>query len=143
VIEELYQKNLLRLAADATGDGVMAGPDSEETLDNPTCGDRITVQVKLDGDRILAINHQNRSCVLCQAAASLLGENAAGRNIEEIRQTRSTLQAMLNKEDVSTSSNWEKLDFFRLVAEHKSRHVCVLLPFDALINAVENNNKKD
>jgi SUF system NifU family Fe-S assembly protein len=137
VIQELYQKNLLRLAADAIGTGTLPDPDAEETLDNPTCGDRITVQVKLADGKITALNHENRSCMLCQASASMLSENAVGRGIEEILDTRENLRSMLNGEPVQDKSDWRDLEFFNVVAAHKSRHQCILLPFDALIKALE------
>ncbi|MAZ03488.1 MAG: hypothetical protein CMN56_10145 [Sneathiella sp.] len=142
VIDELYQKNLLRLAANAVGDGTLENPDATETLDNPTCGDRITMQVKLEDGRISDLNHQNRSCVLCQAAASLIGENAVGREASEISRTRDNLQSMLQGETVQVKPEWKKLEFFNVVSAHKSRHNCVLLPFDALIKALETAKTK-
>lgn len=141
-MKELYQKNLLRLAANAVGDGQMDNPDAEETLDNPTCGDRITMQVRVKDGVIADLKHQNRSCMLCQAAASLIGENAMGRELEEIASTRNNLQSMLQGEAVQATSDWKDIEFFNVVASHKSRHHCVLLPFDALIKALETAKMK-
>ena len=142
MIDELYQKNLLRLAANAVGDGTLDNPDASETLDNPTCGDRITIQVKLEDGRITHLNHQNRSCVLCQAAASLMSESAIGREASEISATRDNLQSLLQGEAVQFTPEWKKLEFFNVVSAHKSRHNCVLLPFDALIKALETAKTK-
>ena len=137
MIQELYQKNLLRLAADAIGDGVMSDPDAEITLDNPVCGDRITVQVKFKDGKITDLRHENRSCMLCQASASVLGAHAAGLAFKDVLEIREAVRSMLNKEDGQKMSPWRDLDCFHVVAEHKSRHQCVLLPFDALIGALE------
>jgi len=142
VIDELYQKNLLRLAANATGDGTLDNPDAEETLDNPTCGDRITIQIRLKENEIRELNHQNRSCMLCQASASLIGKHAIGKNLEDILETRQNLQSMLHGAPLQDTSEWKELEYFNVVALHKSRHHCVLLPFDALIRALETANKK-
>ncbi|MEX1035429.1 MAG: iron-sulfur cluster assembly scaffold protein [Sneathiella sp.] len=142
MIDELYQKNLLRLAANAVGDGTLDNPDATETLDNPTCGDRIAMQVKVSEGRITDLKHQNRSCMLCQASASLIGENAIGKELEEISATRNNLQSMLHGEPVQATSVWKKLEFFNVVSAHKSRHHCVLLPFDALIKALETEKTK-
>jgi nitrogen fixation protein NifU and related proteins len=142
VIDELYQKNLLRLAANAIGDGTLDNPDAEETLDNPTCGDRITIQIRLKENEIRELNHQNRSCMLCQASASLIGKHAIGKNLEDILETRQNLQSMLHGAPLQDTSEWKELEYFNVVALHKSRHHCVLLPFDALIRALETANKK-
>ena len=142
VIDELYQKKILRLAANAVGEGSLGNPDAEETLDNPTCGDRITIQVMMTGSEITDLKHQNRSCVLCQASASLIGENAIGKELNDIVETRTKLHSMLQGKPVQDTSNWKDLEIFDVVATHKSRHHCVLLPFDALIKALEAANMK-
>nr|WP_237688195.1 iron-sulfur cluster assembly scaffold protein [Sneathiella sedimenti] len=133
---------MLRLAANATGDGTLDNPDAEETLDNPTCGDRITIQIRLKENEIRELNHQNRSCMLCQASASLIGKHAIGKNLEDILETRHNLQSMLHGAPLQDTSEWKELEYFNVVALHKSRHHCVLLPFDALIRALETANKK-
>ncbi|MCF8467964.1 MAG: iron-sulfur cluster assembly scaffold protein [Sneathiella sp.] len=142
MIQELYQKNLLRLAADAHGDGVMKDADAEQTLDNPTCGDRITVQIKMADGKIAAFRHEDRSCMLCQAAASLLGKHAEGLAFGDIVDIREDLRSMLGKEAATHEPRWNELEFFQVVTDHKSRHSCVLLPFDALIAAMENLKAK-
>lgn len=137
MIQELYQKQLMRLAANATGEGVMADPDAETVLDNPTCGDRIKIQVKISDGKVTALNHENRSCMLCQAAASVIGENAVGYTQADIQSVRTSIEEMLKKSSFKDIPGWAALQSFSPVAEHKSRHACVLLPFDALINALE------
>jgi NifU-like protein involved in Fe-S cluster formation len=137
VIQELYQKQIMRLAANATGEGVMTDPDAESVLDNPTCGDRIKIQVKISDGKITALNHENRSCMLCQAAASVIGENAVGHSRDDIILVREAVEEMLKENLFKNISGWTVLQNFSPVAEHKSRHACVLLPFDALIDALE------
>jgi SUF system NifU family Fe-S assembly protein len=132
VIEELYQKNLMRLAATAHGAGTLETPDAEGTLDNPTCGDRITIQVKLQDGRITELAQENRACLLCQASASLLAENAIGLNIDDLTIIRTTIENTLASGKAEASAPWEKIEYFEAVKEHKSRHICVLLPFNAL-----------
>lgn len=136
MIQELYQKQLMRLAADATGEGVMTNPDAETTLDNPTCGDRIKIQIKITDGKIIALNHESRSCMLCQAAASVVGENAIGHSHDNITSVRDSIETMLKSKSFSPISGWSALENFAPVADHKSRHACVLLPFDALIDVL-------
>ena len=142
MIDELYQKSLLRLAANATGDGQMDNPDAEETMDNPTCGDRITMQIRLEANYIAELKHQNRSCMLCQASASMIGKHAVGKSLEDILETRENLHSMLQETTIPDTSEWKELELFNVVVPHKSRHHCVLLPFDALIRALETANMK-
>ena len=61
VDDPLYRKALLRLAADATGAVRMPAPDAAATAANPACGDTVTVEIALDGNRVAALAHETRS----------------------------------------------------------------------------------
>ncbi|MCR9214702.1 MAG: iron-sulfur cluster assembly scaffold protein [Proteobacteria bacterium] len=136
MIQDLYQKDLLRYAADAVAEGPLPDADGEATVDNPTCGDRITMQVKMADGKITALGHESRSCVLCQAAASVIGENAVGSSLADLSTLRGQVEQLLQTGDGQFEEAWQKLKSFQAVATHKSRHTCVLLPFDALIEAL-------
>ncbi len=136
-MDELYQKSLLRLAANASGAGEIAKPDAEETRDNPTCGDRITVQITVRDGVITDLKHQNRSCMLCQASASLIGENAVGKTFADILDARAEMANMLREDTETSVIAWPEFGHFRAVSAHPSRHNCVLLPFDTLLGAFE------
>ncbi len=128
----------MRLAANATGAGSLENPDAEGTLDNPTCGDRITIQVKLEDGRITELAHDNRACMLCQASASLLAEKAVGLSIDDVDHVRSTIKHLFEHGSDGASLPWEELTYFTPVKDHKSRHICVLLPFNALSDILKN-----
>jgi nitrogen fixation NifU-like protein len=52
---------------------------------NPLCGDRVTVYLSLDGDRIADVAFEGRGCAISTAAASLMTEVLKGKTIEEAR----------------------------------------------------------
>jgi nitrogen fixation NifU-like protein len=52
---------------------------------NPLCGDRVRVQVRLDGDRVVEARFTADACAICIAAASMLTEHARGLKIAEAR----------------------------------------------------------
>nr|WP_277346066.1 iron-sulfur cluster assembly scaffold protein [Sneathiella chinensis] len=136
---------MMRLAANATGAGTLSAPNATLTLDNPTCGDRVTLQVRLEDGRIMELAHDNKACMLCQASASLLGEHAVGLTLEDIDRVRAALLALLEKgeeQDGDIDLPWEGLEFFAPVKDHKSRHICVLLPFNALIEILETQTEQ-
>ncbi len=136
--DDIYQKTLLRLAAEAIGAGRLDAPDASATVDNPLCGDRITLDVRLDhSGRVAEIGHHVRACVLCQASASIVGERAAGETPARLREVAAALAAMLAGRGPTPDRKWADLGAFEPVAGHKSRHACVLLPFDALTRALD------
>lgn len=127
--QALYQDRIVALAKSKAGAGTLAAPTARATRDNPLCGDRVTMEIRLDErGRIAELAHKVRGCALCEASASALTARAIGHTAAEISELRCEIDSVLTGE--STGSG----DFgaFAPVAEHRSRRDCVTLPFEAL-----------
>jgi nitrogen fixation NifU-like protein len=137
---DLYHEELVRLARAADGAGRLEAPGAAGERDNPLCGDRAAVEVRLASGRIAALAHRVRGCVLCQAAASLLGRAAPGATPAEVAAARAALEGILRGEageaDAPPAGAWAGMALFAPVAQVPSRRGCVLLPFDALADAL-------
>lgn len=135
-MDTLYKTDVLRLAAQATGAGKLADATKSVTVDNPLCGDRVSFDVKIGADgKIAAVGHTVKGCVLCQASASVIGANAKGETAASLDAIRENLRAMLKQGAAAPAGAWGTLATFAPVSGHKSRHECVLLPFEAVIQA--------
>src|SRR5215469_18739418 len=93
--DPLYRKELLRLAADAHGAGRLAHPDATGHAHNPTRGDKVSVELTLEGGRVRAIAQETKACVLTQASASILGEKLAGASRADVEALMQSLTTML------------------------------------------------
>jgi nitrogen fixation NifU-like protein len=131
--EDLYPKPILRLAADARGATRLTAPDITVTRVNPLCGDKITLDLNLKNKTISALGYEVKACVLCQASASVLAAAAPGRDHAQAEQVRSSVKAMLQ----GAAEPPPHYEAFLATQPHKSRHACVLLPLDALIEGLE------
>lgn len=134
--DPIYRRELLRLAADAVGAGRLPAPHGSATLHNPACGDRVTVDVRVEDGRITALKHHAQACVLTQASAAILGAEAAGLDRASLAGLRDRVAAMLDG-GPAPPSPFEAYGAFEGVAEHRGRHVCVLLPLDAALEALD------
>lgn len=136
--DEIYQRAIKELAQAGHGAGRLPAPSASAQLDNPLCGDRITVDVNVADGRILALGHDTRGCLLCRAAASLLGREAPSRGLAEFAAAEMQIAALLQG-DHTCAPDWPDIKVFVPVAGYRSRHGCVLLPFRTLrvaLNAV-------
>lgn len=133
--DQLYQDAIVGLARAANGKGRLDAPDGSATVDNPLCGDRATVDVRMNGDRVAALGHLVRGCLLCEAAASAIGMHATGATRAEMGAAFEATKAML-KGTGDAVPGWPEMAAFAPVRAHRSRHSCVLLPFEALIKAL-------
>ncbi|MBV9548359.1 MAG: iron-sulfur cluster assembly scaffold protein [Alphaproteobacteria bacterium] len=133
--DPLYSKALLRLAADATGAGRLPAPQASATAANPACGDRVTVDIALADGRVTSLAHDTHACILTQASAAILAGAAPGMNRAELAVLESNIAAMLK---AGAAPPLPAYTAFAAAAALPARHVCVLLPFQALRQALEN-----
>lgn len=129
--DELYQEALLKLAREAPRKGRLEPNDASVRLDNPLCGDRVRIDLRLEGERIADLAHEVRGCVLCQAAAGIIALRAIGFDRAGVARLCEDVDHVLAGE----TPECEELGAFRPVVPHKSRHDCVRLPFHALRQA--------
>ncbi len=135
--DPLYRKEILRLAADAHGAGTLARADAEGLAHNPTCGDTVRVQLALDSaGRIMALGHETKACVLSQASASILGRDLKSVRREDVERLRAEIIRMFESKMEPPAPPFADYAAFDGVADIKARHRCVLLPLDAVLNAL-------
>ncbi|MFG1700084.1 Fe-S cluster assembly sulfur transfer protein SufU [Nonomuraea sp. NPDC049309] len=82
--ESMYQELILEHYKHPQGRGLREPYDAEVHHVNPTCGDEITLRVKVgDAGKILDVSYEGQGCSISQAAASVLHELATGSTVEE------------------------------------------------------------
>lgn len=82
-LETLYQQLILDHSRHPDGFGDTTGWAPQSRQINPTCGDDITLALRLDGDRIAEVRWQGSGCAISQASASLLAGLVEGKTTEE------------------------------------------------------------
>lgn len=132
--DPLYKKELLRLAADATGAGRLNEPHGTGSAHNPTCGDKVTVDLIIDNTRIAGIAHDTKACVLTQASAAIVGGEIVGMSKSEVLALHESVVAWLSGGD-PPSAPFDVYTVFEGVTAHRNRHRCVLLPIEAVLDA--------
>lgn len=130
--DALYQAALVALARAAHGAGRLAVAEGSARVDNPLCGDEVTLDVVCAQGRVTGLGHRVRGCLLCEASASWLGEHAIGRSGAELQAAEAVLRALLATGTAVAEPAWSSLQVFAPVHAARSRHRCVLLPFEAL-----------
>jgi NifU-like protein involved in Fe-S cluster formation len=133
---DLYNKQILRLAASIPRVGRLAAPDASATAHSRLCGSRISVDLKLDGDVIADYAHELRACVIGQAVASVIAKNVVGLTVDEVGDGAGILRAVLQDKALPPPGPWAELEPFLPVADFRNRHGSALLPFEALQRAL-------
>lgn len=130
--DDLYQQAILQRAKAPARR--LDNPNASVTVDNPLCGDRITLDVRLENGTIAAIGHQVRGCALCQASAAVIAATIVGQAPAAADAGRQALDTVLK--GGTAPPPWQELGIFAPVQRHKSRQDCLRLPFTALEQAL-------
>ncbi|MEU8268425.1 Fe-S cluster assembly sulfur transfer protein SufU [Sphaerisporangium sp. NPDC088356] len=139
IAESLYQELILEHYKHPQGRGLREPYDAEVHHVNPTCGDEVTMRVKLgDGGKVEDVSYDGQGCSISQAAASVLHELTTGSTVEDslavvdeftrLMQGRGQVEA---DEDVLGDAV-----AFAGVAKYPARVKCALLAWMAYKDAV-------
>jgi nitrogen fixation NifU-like protein len=83
-VDELYRDFILDHYRNPRNAGTLEGPDATFEDNNPLCGDRIRIDLRIDGGMVKDIKFKGRGCAISQAAASLLTEDVKGKSLADI-----------------------------------------------------------
>jgi nitrogen fixation NifU-like protein len=134
--DELYHEKLTQRAEAGRARGRLEQPDKSVTLDNPLCGDRVTLDLEKSDGTVKAIGHEVKGCLLCAASAATIAEFGRNRSPAELREMAVAAKALM-KDGTAVPEKFAGLRVFSPVHASKSRRDCVLLPFEALGKALD------
>lgn len=103
---------------------------------NPLCGDRLTLYVKLDGDRIVDLAFEGTGCAISKASASLMTEALKGKTVAEARELFDKFHDMVTSSTDTAAADLGKLSVLSGVREYPTRVKCASLAWHTMKAAV-------
>jgi nitrogen fixation protein NifU and related proteins len=103
---------------------------------NPLCGDRVTVFVTIEADRIRDVSFEGRGCAISTASASLMTELLRGKTLAEAETLFNSFRAQVTGEGDETvppdlEDDMERLAPLSGVRQYPARVKCATLPWHA------------
>jgi NifU-like protein involved in Fe-S cluster formation len=133
----LYTTEILRLAASLGEPKPLEREDGRADLRSPTCGSRIDVAVQLDDERrIERLSMKVHACAFGQASAALVDQHCVGLCHDEVAAALIRLSRWLAEEQ-DEAVDWAGIATLEPARKRKARHGAILLPFRALLAAME------
>ncbi|MFC5280285.1 Fe-S cluster assembly sulfur transfer protein SufU [Arcanobacterium canis] len=142
-LDQMYQEIILEASKERYGEGLLDSPDGESFQVNTTCGDQVTMQVKLadDGVHFGAVGWHGSGCSISQASISILNEMVEGKTVDEFEHLYETFRAMMDKQGTAISAEdadlLEDASAFQGVSKFPMRIKCALLGWMALRDATD------
>jgi len=137
-VDELYQATIVEHDRAPRNYGPLAGATHHATVDNPLCGDVVTVRARVTDDVVTEIAFEGRGCALSRAAASIMTTMVRDHTVDDARRLAAAFEVCVQSApEAAIGDELGELRAFAGVRRFRSRRGCALLPFKALIDALE------
>jgi nitrogen fixation NifU-like protein len=138
-LKDLYRDVIVDHNRNPRNFGKLEPADAHADGHNPLCGDRLTVYVNLDGDRVRETKFEGNGCAISVASASLLTEVVKGKSRAEVQRLFDDVHALLTRHDANIDlTKLGKLAALSGVREFPARVKCASLCWHTLNAALAN-----
>ena len=143
MLNEVYNRRIIELAGNIPRLGRLESPDASATAHSKLCGSTVTIDLKMDGDTVTDFAHDVKACALGQASSSIMARNVVGAKADELRSLRESVRKMLKENGTPPADGkWADIAVLEPVRDYKARHASTMLTFDAVVDAINQIEKK-
>ncbi len=127
---------ILKIASNTENHKILTNFSHSSKQKNPLCGDEMQISLKISNNKILDFAYQCKSCIYCQASASVLSRVSINNTIDKIRELVSFAETFFSNNKNTFPKEWK---IFNKLFNKKnvSRKECLMLPFKTLAKALK------
>ena len=133
---DLYQEVVLEHKRAPRNFGHLQDPTHQAQGTNPSCGDRVAVELRMDGSTVQDIRFSGQGCAICMASSSMMTEAVKGRDQAYASALQQHFRAVLTGAQEPDPAQLGKLISLAGVRQYPSRIKCALLGWHALMHAI-------
>ncbi len=135
----LYQELILDHFRRPRNRGALDAPDASAEMRNPLCGDRLTLELAYDGDRVRELRFTGEGCAISQASASMMTQALKGKTRADAAHLAERFGAMIGGDpDAARDATLGELRALAGVARIPVRVKCATLPWHTMHAALNN-----
>jgi nitrogen fixation protein NifU and related proteins len=138
-LADLYRDVIVDHNRNPRNAGRLAHPDRTAEGHNPLCGDRLHIDLELEGDVIRDLRFECKGCAISTASASLMSEAIKGKRLAEVQHLFGEVHDMLTRQDAPVPADLGKLAALSGVREFPARVKCASLCWHTLNAALAND----
>lgn len=143
-LDSIYTQLIMEESRNTKNKKDLKNPNYEELGHNPSCGDEITLQAKVEGDKLEDLSYTGIGCAISQASTSIMIDTVKGKTLKEAKYLSDLFINMIK--GVADEDEIEKLEnavAFEGVKELPARVKCAVLPWYTLKAIIEKEEKAE
>ncbi|MDC0558857.1 SUF system NifU family Fe-S cluster assembly protein [Candidatus Izimaplasma bacterium] len=137
-LEILYRQVIMDHYKNPRNKGLINDPTYKTVhIKNPSCGDDITIQSKVDGNIVKDVRHEGTGCSICCSSASVLSETLIGKTKEDAMTITANYLNMLSNKEYDENVELEDAIVYQGVRKFPARIKCASIAWKAFEGTVE------
>ena len=129
---------IIKIASNTENNNILKNYTFSTKYKSAMCGDELKIYLKVHKEKITKLSYQSKSCVYCEASASLLSRYVRNKSINDIKKLINNMENYYEKSNLSLKKN---ISYFKKLFKEKnlSRKECLMLPFKTLKKIIQKN----
>lgn len=141
-LDDLYQEVILDHSRNPRNFGPVDDANRQARGNNPLCGDRVSVYLAVDDDRIADAHFEARGCAISIASASMMTEMIKGKSVDEVKSLFDRFQALVTGEtNGGADEELAELESLSGVRAFPTRIKCATLAWHAMTAALDGTDE--
>ncbi|TVX92307.1 Fe-S cluster assembly sulfur transfer protein SufU [Paenibacillus agilis] len=136
-LDDLYRRVIMDHYKQPRNRGLFEGDAVTIDLNNPTCGDRISLQLKVEDGIVQDARFTGEGCSISMSSASMMTQAVKGKSFEEALEMAEKFSAMVKGEEVTFEEEAEDIEALSGVSKFPARIKCATLAWNALRKGIE------
>lgn len=135
-LDDLYRRVIMDHYKNPRNRGSFEDDALKIELNNPTCGDRITLQLKVEEGIVKDARYNGEGCSISMSSASMMSEAVKGQTVAEALELASRFSSMMKGETVDFG-DYEDIEALSGVSKFPARIKCATLAWNALRKGID------
>ncbi|RED64027.1 Fe-S cluster assembly sulfur transfer protein SufU [Cohnella lupini] len=140
-LDDLYRRVIMDHYKTPRNRGELDNESVTVNLNNPTCGDRISLQLQLEDGIVRNVKFTGEGCSISMSSASMMTEAVMGKTSEEALRMADNFSSLM-KGEPATFGDYEDVEALSGVNKFPARIKCATLAWNALRKGVEHGKGK-
>jgi nitrogen fixation NifU-like protein len=143
-LDTLYRQVIMDHYKNPRNRGELEGDTLKINMNNPTCGDRIQLQMIVEDGKIANAKFVGEGCSISLSSASMMTQAVKGIPVEDALRMSEMFSDMMLGKDVDTEEfELEDIEALKGVAKFPARIKCATLAWKAMEQGLNKNEDED
>lgn len=136
-LDDLYRRVIMDHYKNPRNRGTLNDESVTVNLNNPTCGDRISLQMQIEDGVVKNAKFTGEGCSISMSSASMMTDAVKGKTADQALALANKFSSLMKGEDVDFGEEYEDIDALSGVNKFPARIKCATLAWNALRKGIE------